>query len=109
MNLFIQFKQLLGKSVDSHFGIRIASMNYKDKDRKQDTMHIESFWKTVEQKSELSSEDLEKFVLSFIPESCDDCVWLKEDEKSYCPSSEGAPCKISLNRVLDYLGRKGLI
>ena len=81
----------------------------KYKDYKEDTMPIESLRKTVERKSELSSEDLEKFVLSFIPESCDDCVWLKEDEKSSCPSSEGAPCKISLNKVLSYLERKGVI
>ncbi len=107
MNLFIKFKQILEKSVNPYFGIRIAFMKYKY--YKEDTMHIESLWKTVKQKSEMSSEDLEKFVLSFIPESCDDCVWLKEDEKSSCPSSEGAPCKISLNRVLDYLERKGLI
>jgi hypothetical protein len=107
MDLFIKIKQILGKSVTPHSGIRIAFMKYKD--YKEDTMHIESLRKTVERKSELSSEDLEKFVLSFIPESCDDCVWLKEDEKLSCPSSEGAPCKISLNRVLNYLERKGLI
>jgi hypothetical protein len=107
MNLFIKINQILEKSVTPHSGIRIALMKYKD--YKEDTMHIESLWKTVKQKSELSSEDLEKFVLSFIPESCDDCVWLKEEEKSYCPSSEGAPCKISLNKVLDYLEKKGLI
>jgi hypothetical protein len=107
MNLFIKNKQILGKSVTPHSGIRIAFMIYKD--YKEDTMHIESLRKTVERKSELSSEDLEKFVLSFIPESCDDCVWLKEDEKLSCPSSEGAPCKIALHRVLNYLEGKGLI
>ncbi len=107
MNLFIKIKQILENSVNPYSGIKIALKKYKD--RKEETMHIESLWKTVEQKNELSLEDLEKFVLSFIPESCDDCVWLKEDEKFSCPSSEGAPCKISLNRVLDYLERKGLI
>ena len=106
MNLFIKFKQIIKKSLNPQSGIRIALMNHEDR---KDTMHIEAMWKKFEQKNALSSEDLGKFFLSFITESCDDCVWLKEEEKSSCPSSEGAPCKLSLNKVLDYLGKKGLI
>ena len=72
-------------------------------------MNVESLRKIVEQKEKLSIEELERFVCAFIPESCDDCVWLKDEEKSSCPSPKGAPCRIYLNKVFKYLESKGLI
>ena len=72
-------------------------------------MNIESLRKIVEQKGELSIEELERFVSSFIPESCDDCIWVKDEDKSSCPCSEEAPCRIYINKVLNYLEREGLI
>ena len=72
-------------------------------------MQIEFLKKTIEQKSGLSVEELEKLVFSFIPESCDDCNWVEDEEKGSCPFPEGAPCRIYLNKVLNYLETKGLI
>ena len=69
----------------------------------------QSLLKIAEQKGELSIKELERLVCSFIPESCDDCVWLKDEDRSSCPCSEGAPCRIYLNKVFDYLESKGLI
>jgi len=72
-------------------------------------MQIEFLRKIIDQKGGLSTEELGKFVLSFIPESCDDCIWVEEDKKASCPFPGGAPCKIYLNKVLNYLEIKGLI
>jgi len=72
-------------------------------------MNIESLRKIVEQKWELSIEELERFVSSFIPESCDDCIWVKDEDKSSCPCAEGAPCRMYINSVLNYLEHEGLI
>ncbi len=72
-------------------------------------MNISSLRKIVEKNGELSIEELQRFVSSFIPESCDDCIWLKGKDKSSCPAHNGAPCRIYLNRVLKYLESKGLI
>ena len=63
----------------------------------------------VEQNEELSVEELGRLVCSFIPESCDDCAWLSYEERASCPSQEGAPCRIYLNKVFSYLESKGLI
>ena len=72
-------------------------------------MNISSLRKIVEKNGELSMEELQRFVSSFIPESCDDCIWLKGKDISSCPAHKGAPCRIYLNRVLKYLESKGLI
>jgi hypothetical protein len=72
-------------------------------------MNIKALRKIARQNGELSMEDLQRFVSSFIPESCDDCIWLKSEDKSSCLSSKGAPCRIHLNRILKYLESKGLI
>ena len=63
----------------------------------------------VEQKGELSVEELGRLVCSFIPESCDDCVWLSYEARASCPSQNGAPCRTYLNKVFSYLEGRGLI
>lgn len=72
-------------------------------------MNIKALKKIAKQNGELSIEDLQRFISSFIPESCDDCIWIKSNDKSSCFSSKGAPCRIYLNRILKYLESKGLI
>ncbi len=72
-------------------------------------MNIKALKKIARQNGELSIEDLQRFISSFIPESCDDCIWFKGEDKSSCLSSKGAPCRIYLNRILKYLESKGLI
>lgn len=63
----------------------------------------------VEQKGELSIEELERLVCSFMPESCNDCIWLRYEDRVSCPSRGDAPCRIYLNEVLNCLKGKGLI
>jgi len=72
-------------------------------------MNIKALKKMAEQNGGLSIEDLQRFVSPFIPDSCDDCIWLNGEDKSSCPSPKGAPCRIYLNKVLKYLESKGLI
>jgi hypothetical protein len=63
----------------------------------------------VEQKGALSIKELERLVCSFIPESCDECIWLRYEDRVSCPSRGDAPCRIYLNEVLNYLEGRGLI
>ncbi len=87
----------------------LLNKKYKIKTARMILMNISSLRKIVEKNGELSIEELQRFVSSFIPESCDDCIWLKGKDKSSCPAHKGAPCRIYLNRVLKYLESKGLI
>ena len=72
-------------------------------------MNVKSLREKVEQKEKVSIEELEKFIGSFIPDSCDDCIWLKDEDRSFCPSPEGAPCRIYLNKVFKHLESEGFI
>ena len=63
----------------------------------------------VQQKGALSIVELERLVCSFIPESCDECIWLGNEDRVSCPSKGDAPCRIYLNEVLNYLEDRGLI
>jgi hypothetical protein len=88
----------------------ILRKTIKYRNSKDDIMQItQSLMKKVEQKGELSIAELTRVVCSFIPESCDDCTWLSNKDKSSCPDSTGAPCRKYLNEVFDYLENRGLI
>jgi hypothetical protein len=63
----------------------------------------------VERKRRLSIAELQRLISSFIPESCDECIWLESEARSSCPCSERAPCRQYLNEVLHYLEDQGLI
>ena len=93
--------------------VRLASFlrkTIKNRTSKDDIMHItQSLVERVEQKGELSIEELERLVCSFIPESCDDCVWLSNEDRASCPSKGDAPCRMYLNKVINYLEDRGLI
>ena len=84
--------------------------NVTHKNNQEEIMHItQSLMKKAEQNEELSVTELERLVCSFIPESCDDCVWLSYEDRASCPSQGDAPCRIFLNKVIKYLEDKGLI
>ena len=87
--------------------LRKTIKNRESKDEIMNATQLLVEW--VEQKGELSVEELGKLVCSFIPESCDDCVWLSYEDRATCPSQNGAPCRIYLNKVFNYLEGKGLI
>ena len=83
---------------------------FKPRNSQDEIMHItQSLMEKTEQKEELSVAELERLVCSFIPESCDECVWLSYEDRASCPSQGDAPCRIYLNKVINYLEDKGLI
>lgn len=57
----------------------------------------------------MSFDELERFVTACIPESCEQCSWVKEGNRSPCTSPEKAPCRLYLHRLLHHLETKGLI
>jgi hypothetical protein len=65
--------------------------------------------KQTKSRGRLSFEELERVVTACIPESCEECSWVKEGNRSPCTSLKKAPCRIYLYRVLNHLESKGLI
>lgn len=68
-----------------------------------------SLLKRAERTGRLTFEELERFAATCIPESCEECSWVKEENRSPCTSLKEAPCRIYLYRMLNYLESRGLI
>ena len=72
-------------------------------------MNVEALLRRVEENGSMNAEELRIFIGSCIPESCEDCFWLKDKQKSCCRTAKEAPCRMYLHRILNYLESRGLI
>jgi len=91
-------------------GIHIAKVDYKALHFQKDCrVNVKSLLKRAESRGRMSFEELERFVAASIPESCEECSWVKEGNRSPCTSLKEAPCRIYIYRVLHHLESKGLI
>jgi len=92
-------------------GIHIAKVyDYKAIHSHKDCrVNVKSLLKRGENRGRLSFEELERFVAASIPESCEECSWVRKGNRSPCTSLKKAPCRIYLYRVLHHLESKGLI
>ena len=72
-------------------------------------MNVKSLLEQAEGRGRVSHEELERFVAACIPDSCDECSWVSEGNRTPCTSLKEAPCRIYLYRVLNQLESKGLL
>ena len=60
----------------------------------------------------LSEKELNWLLHSLLPDSCDDCVWIdNQDERNHCIINNGnqEPCRLFLDRILNFLEKNHII